>query len=591
MKRKWSIAFLFAFVIVCVIFAAPAFAQDTSARGALGGVVYDSTNASVPDATVTITGPIGNETGKTDNNGEFLFSALIPGLYSVKVQKQGFKVAVVNNAEVLINRMVSIRVVIEPGDISQTVEVVAPTFTVDTTSAAIHEDIPDTFYQNVPLQRGVAGIFYMSPGVVSGLGTGSSNPAISGSSGLENLYVADGVTLNDPTFGGLGVFSRVYGALGTGITLSFIKEVQVNTAAFGPQYGHSTGGLVQMVTKSGGTEMHGVVGGYLQTLSMSDLYQNYDNFNPANLQGKRLHTGTYEGDFELGGYVPGLRKHLFFFGTYDPTDDLTRWAPADLAARNSNYVTLAPFTQYEFTQQYAAKLTFKLNDKNTVESSVFGDPGTTSVAPSTVLLNTESTTTDSHLSLGSRSWATRYDGTFGSSLLVDFAFLWNWNRFSDIPASPNTYQVYDLTQTLGVQNQIGAYVEGGLGFEDNYTSSTKGITFDVSKIVHFGGEHTISVGYNWLFPTYDDVQVNTGPKFALPATNETGGTPTYVDPTAVGKMADAQLQLQVDPSCSLCPLMNLPGLERSHFPDRKVREEGEQGSIAKRWSRRTGKKC
>ena len=72
---------------------------------------------------------------------------------------------------------------------------------------------------------------------------------------LENAYVADGVSINDPAFGGLGVWARSYGALGSGINQSFVKEVQIKTGGFEPQYGHASGGIVQIVTKSGGTKM------------------------------------------------------------------------------------------------------------------------------------------------------------------------------------------------------------------------------------------------------------------------------------------------------------------------------------------------
>ncbi len=113
-------------------------------------------------------------------------------------------------------------------------------------------------------RRSITSVFYVSPGVSSGLGTGTQNPAISGGTGLENAYIADGVLLNDAAFGGLGVYQRRYGGLGVGINSSFVKEVQVSTAAFGPQYGHSTGGVVNMVTKSGSNAFHGVVGGYFQ---------------------------------------------------------------------------------------------------------------------------------------------------------------------------------------------------------------------------------------------------------------------------------------------------------------------------------------
>src|SRR5208283_5162518 len=135
MMRKWSTLFLFAALLVLV--SMPAFAQVTTARGSLGGVVYDTTNAAVPDAIVTITGPTESETATSGPTGLFLFPDLIPGYYSVKVQKQGFKVVEVKNVEVLINTTQSIRVTIEPGAVTQTVEVAAPTFTVDSSSSSI----------------------------------------------------------------------------------------------------------------------------------------------------------------------------------------------------------------------------------------------------------------------------------------------------------------------------------------------------------------------------------------------------------------------------------------------------------------------
>lgn len=115
MNRKWSVVFVFSFVVLCAAFTRPALAQNTTARGALGGIVEDTTNATVPDASVTITGPTGSESGVTNDDGSFLFPSLIPGFYSVRVQKQGFKAVDVKGAEVLINKTTSIRVTIEPG--------------------------------------------------------------------------------------------------------------------------------------------------------------------------------------------------------------------------------------------------------------------------------------------------------------------------------------------------------------------------------------------------------------------------------------------------------------------------------------------
>src|SRR4029077_3713792 len=106
----------------------------------------------------------------------------------------------------------------------------------------------------VPVQRSVSSLFYLSPAAADGIGGGRDNPSISGGSALDNLYVADGVNITDSAFGGIGTFSRSYGALGTGINTSFIKEVQVKTAGFEPQYGQSQGGIVNIVTQSGSNE-------------------------------------------------------------------------------------------------------------------------------------------------------------------------------------------------------------------------------------------------------------------------------------------------------------------------------------------------
>src|SRR5215472_208028 len=116
-------------------------AQDqSSARGNLGGLVYDTTKAVVPGAQVTITGPIGSLTQTTTDEGTFLFSTLIPGIYSIKVEKSGFKVASIKSAEVLINKTTGVEVILEAGQVSETVEVSAASVTVDTSTSSLNSE-------------------------------------------------------------------------------------------------------------------------------------------------------------------------------------------------------------------------------------------------------------------------------------------------------------------------------------------------------------------------------------------------------------------------------------------------------------------
>ena len=563
-RAKWF--YLLAACLLSLSLGVGTWAQDqSSSHGNLSGVVLDASKASVPGAQVTITGPIGNLSQTTNDQGTFLFSTLIPGYYSIKVQKAGFKLASVAATEVLINKTTSVEVVLETGEVTQTVEVSAATVTIDTGAASLTSEFSDSFYSKIPLGRGVSSLFYLAPGVTSGIGTGSENPSISGSSGLENLYVADGVSINDPAFGGIGVWSRVYGPLGTGINLSFVKEVQIKTGGFEPQYGHVSGGVVQLVTKSGGTKFFGTIGGYFNARWMQDTYQNADDpkFAVTNLVGSRLENSNREGDFELGGYVPvhGLRDRLFFFGTFNPSWNNAYYQPAI----NSGLFKSNPLIDRDTTRyDYAGKLTFKINNSHTVESSVSGDPSHTNPTAFSTL-NIDNTSANSKWDYGTRNWATRYDGAFGTSLLVDAAFTWSWNHFTETPAT-NVYNIFDVTQVN--TGQRGSFTAQGISVLEPYEGNTKGVNGDITKTVHFAGTHSINVGYTWQFPIYDDHTFYAGPRYVIPQVNATGGLPgkPSFQSFASGKTTDSAFDLTLasnisglpSGACTLCPYDLIP---------------------------------
>jgi hypothetical protein len=541
-------------------------AQDQgSVRGQLGGTVFDSTQAVVSGASVSVTGATGSAQRKSNEQGEFFFPGLIPGFYDVKVSKDGFKATTIHKVEVLVNKTAEIKVAMELGAVTQNIEVVATAVSVESQSTAVTSDIPDTVYDNLPLARSITSVFYVSPGVASGLGTGTQNPAISGATGLENAYYADGVLLNDAAFGGLGVYQRRYGGLGVGINSSFVKEVQVITAAFGPQYGHSTGGVIVMVTKSGSNQFHGVVGGYFQSRGMSAAYENQDDFQTTNKIGKEIAPQAYEGDFELGGHVPlgALKNRLFFFGAFNPT-----W--------NANFVQPVPGTglfaetggtidRKDTVWDYAAKVTYQINSNHQIEAAVFGDPTHSNLA-AWQTLNINNFTADTSQNFGSKGLTARYNGTIGSSLVLDVAFTMDWNRFSENPLPVTS--ITDETQTAGLPGQVGFFNAQGYGSFESYNSNQKGIQLDVHKVVTIlGRQHTISLGYNWTFPTYNDTNGFSGPSYPI-ATNNVSRTPYFSPaqiPYVTGQFAEFHLLLELlsnvpgSPSCSLCPYMNVSG--------------------------------
>lgn len=565
-----------------LICSMPGLAQNQGAtRGNLAGTVLDSTKAVVPGAAVTITGPIGSQTQTSSAQGGFLFSNLVPGTYTVKVEKQGFAAITVPGIEVLINNTASVDVTIQTAGITSTIEVTATSVaTVDTGSSSINSDLSDTFTDNIPVQRNVSSIIMLAPGVVSGLGTSGSlassvhtvvgspasysNPSISGASGLENLYVADGVVLNDPSYGGFGGFSTVYGALGVGITPAFVKEEEVKTAGFEPQYGHATGGVIQIVTKSGSDHMHGTIGGYFEAPGMQTAFLNKDNFDPVNKLGSQLDNGEYEGDFELGGYVPHLKNHLYYFGAFDPTFFNDYEAPVVGSGLYTIYNGMV--NRRTNTYAYAGKLTYKINDSINIEGSVFGDPAHTNHVPFSTL-NADNTSGNSQWDYGTRNVDVRMYASITPTWEADIAFSYAWNHFTETPADTTIYPISDQTQAAGLPGQRGAFTAQGLGtgILVNYQSHSEALSFDTSKVFKFAGSHTLSAGYFWQYPTYDDVTKYSFNTYAIPATNATGGNPGTA--AAAGQMSDASLNLMLaanvpgglGAACTLCPLMNVPG--------------------------------
>ena len=511
-----------AFVLV-TLFSLGLFAQESTVKGNLAGTVYDSTGAVVSGAKVTLVGPTGTRTTTTDNLGRFIFDLLIPGVYSVSAEMSGFKTVQVKGVEVFTNKTSTVRLNLEPGTAQETIEVTASATTVDTASTAVGASLNDTFYQNLPVARNVTGLFYASSGVADGGGTGSANPSIAGGSGLENQYLADGVNITDGAFGGIGVFSRNYGPLATGINLSFVKEVDVKTGAYEPQYGKSTGGVVQIVTKSGGSSFHGGVSAFIGPQQFEVQNLNPDNFGRLNQQGAAIHHGEWDIAGELGGYVPPFKDRLFFFGSFNPSWNrlYDQFAPLHGV---SGFPVLPNTTIPQVSYDYAAKLTFKLSDKHVIESSVFGDPTRETSASPNYGLNVFSPSTFSKISNGTRNWVLRENSTLSPTWLFNASLSWGHNYLKETPSAPNVFQVFDNTGAGDGTSALGAlgtpltgiYNREGLGYYENTEGDNWGLSFDTQKVVNKIGQHTFSVGYHYERSSYGGNRQASGGGFAVP---------------------------------------------------------------------------
>jgi hypothetical protein len=497
---------VFALFALTFSLTAIGFAQESTVKGNLGGTVTDPTGAVVGGANVSVVGPTGEKTAVTDAEGRFLMQLLTPGYYSVKISKEGFKTAEVKSAEVVTGRTSSVLLKLELGASATTIEVNASSVEVDTTSTAVGSNLTDTFYQSVPVARGVTGLFYAAPGVSSGGGTGTANPSIAGGTGLENNYVADGVSITDGGFGGIGVYSRNYGSLSTGINLSFVKEVDVKTGGFEAQYGKSTGGSADR-DQERLQPVHGsVAAARPQQVEMGGFRGRFRAGGPQarfNLNGKILHQSNYDVDVQAGG--PLVKDRIFFFGSFNPqwNTDYDQFAqylnPSDCGTGctvpGGTQTHLGNYNVPVRVYSYADKVTLKASNNHQFEASIFGDRTTVKTHAVTVMLGRRPRpATFDKLQYGTRNLAVRYNGTFSPTWLLNASFAWGHNSLTDTPFDRNTYIVVDRIQRNPCGPPVfsgectdpanllrGQFTRQGLGYFENTKGDNYGVNADTSK--------------------------------------------------------------------------------------------------------------
>lgn len=548
------------FLAACLLSftALSAMAQDIQTKGSIRGVVTDSNGAVVVGANVKITGPTGERTITTTEDGTYEVSNLTPGVYKVEITQTGFKSVSAASQTVYVGKATVIDAVLEVGDASVVVEV-TDSNTIDQASTAAGGNLNDQLFENIPVARGVSGLFYLTPGTTDSLGGGRDNPSISGGSALDNLYIADGVNITNSAFGGVGTFSRSYGALGTGINTSFVKEVQVKTGGFEPQYGQSTGGIVNIITQSGTNQYHGAIYGYARPDAFEATYKQRDDFS-TNKVGKILANESYDAGVDFGG--PIVKERLFFFGSFNPTVNRT---VVQGASNSGLFNLLGKHVQRFRTYNYAGKIDWNITNNHTFAFSIFGDPTQTNLS-SFSSLNIDNTTAFSQLEYGSRNMSFRYNGALSSSWTASASFGVNNNHF-DETGFANLYQIVDRTGA-GVSTGAtrGQFTAVGRGFYEPTEGKTYNLALDTVKTFSFLGQHSVGLGYGYQRALYSGLRARSGARFAIPATNATGVALTAlgVPANAIGQLVDASLSLRVvsntNPNtCPLCPIFNVPG--------------------------------
>ena len=421
-------------------------AQETTS-GSIAGTVVDAQGAPIPGATVSITSNQGTKTFVTDTQGRFFAPFLTPTIYAVKVELTGFSPVEQKNIQVRLGQRADLGdLTMKVGGITEVVEVVGAAPVIDTNSTTAGGVLDSDAMSRLPVGRNFTATLYLVPGVSDSSGAGSSNPSIGGGSGLENNYIVDGVNITDSGFGGVGSYNAVFGSIGTGVTTDFIKETQVKTAGFEAEYGQATGGVVNVVTKSGSNDFNGAVFGYFRPEALEG---DWDRLSTP--QGTVNTTARNEYDFGISVGGPLVKDKAFFFATLNPQyQRRTFVAPAEGTSVTGARVVFPFASAGEVDRKrksfaYAGKLTWQANSNHRFDISAFGDPskgelglqrfqGLRRVAYPGAPGNTTIQGAFSEIEYGGHNQTLRYDGIISPSWLIEASVARSSNKFTEDPA-------------------------------------------------------------------------------------------------------------------------------------------------------------
>lgn len=297
--------------IALLLATIPTLAQDTAT---LTGTVTDSSGAVVANAKVTAINIATNFETETVTNTEGLYRMpfLRPGDYRVRIIAPGFKTFVRDNIELRIGSTLPINGVLELGSLTESVNVSAEAPLLETETSTTGTVVNGEFFARMPLfQRHSRGVLYLTPGVnVGGLAYAGSLGGFSINGGSTNNigYFEDGMYGVQPS-----------GTNTTDTILSTIEEAKVLTTVLPAEYGHSAGGAIVIVKKSGTNQLHG--GGGLLFRETPMQHRRFMQRARFEQTGNSVH--FYQPDFNIGGpvYIPKLyngknRTFFMFAGQY-----------------------------------------------------------------------------------------------------------------------------------------------------------------------------------------------------------------------------------------------------------------------------------
>jgi hypothetical protein len=309
---------LFAFVLLCVgilLAAGTALAQVNTAT--LSGVVTDQQGGAVRGAKITVTSAVtgAERTAVADDGGHYTIVGLVPGEYKLRVEGgASFAPYVIPSVVVSVGTETTVNVPLGLGTQSQTVTVTAESAPIETTRSESAQSVGERQIDNLPIN----GRSYINFTLINSQVTRDVSPTIgpapnsgldiSGARARSNMVSVDGADAVDNSINGIR----------STVSQEAVQEFQMILSNYNAEYGRATGGVVNIVTKSGSNDLHGDAFGYLRNKSFQarNPFSGQVDSNGDLVPTKQAYTRAQTGA-TLGGALK--KDKTFYFFSYEYT--------------------------------------------------------------------------------------------------------------------------------------------------------------------------------------------------------------------------------------------------------------------------------
>jgi len=294
--RQIMLGLCFAFFV----FSVPAAAQTTSN---IEGTVRDPRGAVVPGAQIKAASAslAVERTTTSDEDGFYRIAALPAGVYMVTVSGSGFANSTLQNVELTVNRTVTLDVQLEVGNVTGQISVTAEAVLIDPTTPATGGTVTPRQIQDMPVNgRNYLDLMQLVPGAVinrqANAGSDNSTPVLGERAGNNNFMIDGQPNKNTVDGGAAAQFNQ-----------ETIAEFQVLTAGYKAEFGQASGAIVNVITRSGNNEYHGVGSLFFR----DDAFDSSNSLDPTQTDAPALR--RY--DYSLAGGGPIIKDKIFFFGS------------------------------------------------------------------------------------------------------------------------------------------------------------------------------------------------------------------------------------------------------------------------------------